>query len=153
MKENFLRTTAEFRALAISQAANNAVLISVVIREVELRHIAGFFKTRRALGMHERMVLSPKDGAGGGPANIDLRRKTRQIQELRQQLMLTTTSKEGEPVAMEVHTILEDKGEEEEKDSMESATEDTKSLFFVEPDHEDVRNYDRVPEFTESKER
>ena len=70
MNENFLRITAELRALAMSQAANNVVLISVVIREVELGHIVGFFKTRRALGMHKRMALSLMNGAGGGPTNF-----------------------------------------------------------------------------------
>ena len=39
MKENFLRTTAEFRTLAITQAADSAMLTAMVVQEVELRHI------------------------------------------------------------------------------------------------------------------
>ena len=43
----------------------------------------------------------------------------------------------GKPVAMEVDTIVEYEGDEE--DSEESATEEPESLFFMEPDHEEVR--------------
>ena len=58
----------------------------------------------------------------------------RQIQELQWQL---NPSADSEPVAMEVDTIMEYEGEED--DSEESATEEPESLFFMEPDHEEVR--------------
>ena len=40
---------------------------------------------------------------------------------------------------MEVDTIIEDEEDEEGEDSKESATEESESLFIMEPDHEDVR--------------
>ena len=40
---------------------------------------------------------------------------------------------------MEVDTIIEDKGDEEEEDSKESTTEEPDSLFFMEPDYEEAR--------------
>ena len=67
----------------------------------------------------------------------------RQIQELQPQLtptaMPTVTSKETNPVAMEVNTMLEDKGDKEEENHMGSTPEDHEVLFFMEPDHEEVR--------------
>ena len=40
---------------------------------------------------------------------------------------------------MEIVAILEYKGDEEEEDSEESATEEPESLFFMELDHKEVR--------------
>ena len=45
----------------------------------------------------------------------------------------------SKPVAMEVDTIMEYEGDEEEEDSEERATEEPESLFFMEPDHQEVR--------------
>ena len=55
----------------------------------------------------------------------------RQIQELQRQLTSTADSKESEPVAMEIDTIIEDEEDEEGEDSKESATEEPVSLFFM----------------------
>ena len=52
VKENFLRTSVDLRALVITQSTTNTVLTSVVTKEVELGHIAGFLKARTALRMH-----------------------------------------------------------------------------------------------------
>ena len=45
----------------------------------------------------------------------------------------------GEPVVREVNTIVEYEGDKEEEYSKESATEEPESLFFMEPDHKEVR--------------
>ena len=66
VKDHYLRTLADLRTLAITQSTANSMITSVVTKEVELRYIAGFFKVRRNLGMHERMAPAPKEGAGGG---------------------------------------------------------------------------------------
>ena len=69
MKDHYLRTSAELRTLVIVRSADNRLLTAVVTKEVELGHIAGFFRTRRRLGMYERMAPAPENGAGGGPTN------------------------------------------------------------------------------------
>ena len=69
VKDYYLWTLVELHTLAIAQSADNEMLMSVVTKEVELGHIAGFFRMRRRLGMYERMAPALEEGAGGGPAN------------------------------------------------------------------------------------
>ena len=53
-------------------------------------------------------------------------------------------NKEINPVAMEVDAMLESGEDKEKGDSKKSAPEEHKTLFFMEPDHKEVRtNEDR----------
>ena len=63
----------------------------------------------------------------------------RQMHKLQQKLAPSTDSKASEPVAREVDTIRECKGNEEKADGKGSATNEPKSLAVREPDHEVVR--------------
>ena len=45
MKDHYLWTSAELHTLAITQSVDNKMLMSVATKEVELGHIAGFFRT------------------------------------------------------------------------------------------------------------
>ena len=76
----------------------------------------------------------------------------RQIQELQRQLTPSTCSGSNESTAIEIDTIMEYKGDEEEEYSKESTTEEPESLFFMEPDHEEVRTNkeQRVQEYWEA---
>ena len=51
----------------IIRSADNALLLFIVLKEMELGHIAEFFRTWRRVGMHERMALLQEEV--GGPAN------------------------------------------------------------------------------------
>ena len=63
----------------------------------------------------------------------------RQIQELQSQLALSADNKASGPVVMDIDAIMRDEENEEEEDSEESATKEPEDLFFMEPDHEEVR--------------
>ena len=60
MKENFLKTTAEFRIIAITQAADSPMLTTIVVQEVELRHIASLLQFLRTLRVANKLVPVPK---------------------------------------------------------------------------------------------
>ena len=62
-----------------------------------------------------------------------------QIQELQKQLAPSATTKASGPVSMDLNAILGDEEEDEEEYSEDSANEEPKALFFMEPDHEEVR--------------
>ena len=56
VKYHYLQTLADLRTMAIVWSADDALLTAVVAKVVALRHIAEFFRTRRRVGMHKRMV-------------------------------------------------------------------------------------------------
>ena len=90
-----------------------------------------------------RPILQTSVTAGLGTLqheDTDQRRKTmRQIQELQSQLAPSADNKVSEPVAMDIDAIVRDEENEEEEDSEESATKEPEDLFFMEPDHKEVR--------------
>ena len=58
VKDNFLGTTDEFQLLAITKGVNSVAISNSLIKEVELGHIATFFRDRQVLGLCERMALT-----------------------------------------------------------------------------------------------
>ena len=70
VRDSFLGTTDKLWLLAITRGVNSAVISNSVIKEVELGHIAAFFRGRQALGLYERMAPNTFIGAGGGPGPV-----------------------------------------------------------------------------------
>ena len=66
VKNQYLRTVADLRALVITQSAANTVITSVVTKEVDLGHIAGFFKARKIWGCMREWPPQPRKGQEGG---------------------------------------------------------------------------------------
>ena len=63
----------------------------------------------------------------------------RQIQDLQRQLAPSADNKASGPVAIDIDAIMRDEENKEEEDSEESATKEPDDLFFMEPDHVEVR--------------
>ena len=71
---------------------------------------------------------------------FDTRRKTtKQILELQRRLAPIAMASMSDLVPMELDAILRAREEDEEEYSEESAKEEAEALFFIEPDHNDVR--------------
>ena len=70
----------------------------------------------------------------------DQRKKMmQQIQDLQRQLPPSTDKKASGPVVMDPDTIVRDEESEEEEDGEDSAPKEPDDLFFMKPDHEEVR--------------
>ena len=67
MRNTQCANLADLQIMAIVRSADDVLLTAVVSKEVVLGHIAEFFRTRRRMGMQERMAPVQKEV--GGPAN------------------------------------------------------------------------------------
>ena len=73
---------------------------------------------------------------------LDTRRKTsKQLLELQRRLAPLATASTSDQVPMELDAILRAREEDEEEYSKESAkeAEETEALFFMEPNHDEIR--------------
>ena len=94
---------------------------------------------------YARTLTNPPALATAGLGSLqreefDHRKKTiKQIQELQRRLAPFATASTSNPVPMELDAILRAREEGKEEYSEDSAEEEAEALFFMEPDHDEVR--------------